>query len=141
MSEAAFLTPSWSRARGQMRVTIPTIRPKSAGTDKDSTIRPIVRKTVAVSKSLGPICDLVSTGAVATWIVGVFFGVGFCLLMLNDSEGSRPGLGSDHLSTSLTETPHAFRSMIRPDRLMIRLPNVATGDTDLTVARPDENQS
>src|SRR5215831_3189828 len=124
-----------------MFVTTPSFLLKSAGADKDSTIQPIVRKTVALSKSLGPICDLVSTGAVATWIVGVFFGVGFCLLMLNDSKGSRPGLGSDHLSTSLTETPHAFRSMISPERLMIQRPNLATGDMDLTVARPDENQS
>src|SRR5215813_802073 len=124
-----------------MLVTIPTFRPKSAGTDKDSTIRPIVRKTVALSKSLGPICDLVSTGAVATWIVGVFFGVGFWVLMLNDSEGSRPGMGGYHPSTSLTETPHAFRSMISTERLVIQRPNLATGDMDLTVARPDENQS
>src|SRR5262249_5748362 len=141
MSEAAFLMPRRSRARAQMRITIPTIRPKSAGTDKDSTIRPIVRKTVALSKSLGPICDLVSTGAVATWIVGVFFGVGFWFLMLNDSEGSRPGMGGYHPSTSLTETPHAFRSMISTERLVIQRPNLATGDMDLTVARPDENQS
>ena len=124
-----------------MFVTTPSFLLKSAGADKDSTIQPIVRKTVALSKSLGPICDLVSTGAVATWIVGVFFGVGFCLLMLNDSEGSRPGRGSDHLSTSLTETPHAFRSMISPERVTIQLPSVATGDMDLTVVRPDENQS
>jgi len=84
-----------------MLVTIPTFRWKSVGMDNDSAIRPIVRKTVALSKSLGPICDLVSTGVVATWIVGVFFGVGFWLLMRNDLEGSRPGIGA-HLSNSLT---------------------------------------
>ena len=103
-------------------------------------MRPVVRKTVALSKLLGLICDLVSIGAVATWIVGVFFGVGFCFLMLNDSEGSRPGMGRDHLSNSLTEIPHAFRSMISPDRLMVHLPNIATGDMDLTVAQPDEKR-
>lgn len=122
-----------------MLVTIPTFRWKSAGMDNDSAMRPIVRKTVALSKSLGPICDLVSTGVVATWIVGVFFGVGFWLLMLNDSKGSRPGSGA-HLSNSLTETPHAFRSMISPGQLIIQLPKVASGDMDLTVARSDEKR-
>ena len=106
-----------------MLVTIPTFRSKPAGMDRDSTIRPIVRKTVALSKSLGPICDLVSTGAVAIYVVGVYFGVGFYLLMLKDTEGSRFGTGSDHLSKSLTETSHAFQSMIGPDRLIIQLPN------------------
>ena len=122
-----------------MLVTIPTFRSKPAGMDRDSTIRPIVRRTVALSKSLGPICDLVSTGAVATWVVGVFFGVGFYLLMLNAPEGSHLGIGSDHLSKSLTETPHAFQSMISLDRL-IQPPKVASGDMDLTVARPDEKR-
>src|SRR5215831_15471746 len=79
-----------------MRVTIPTFRPKSAGADKDSTIQPIVRKTVALSKSLGPICDLVSTGAVATWIVGVFFGVGFCLLFLHPIRARARVRARDH---------------------------------------------
>jgi len=132
-----FLTPRWSCAREQMLVTIPTFRSKPAGMDRDSTIRPIVRKTVALSKSLGPICDLVSTGAVAIYVVGVFFGVGFYLLMLKDTEGSRFGTGSDHLSKSLTETSHAFHSMIGPDRLIIQLPKVAS-DKGLTVAPPDE---
>jgi len=73
--------------------------------------------------------------------VSVFFGVGFYLLMLNDSEGSRLGIGSDHLSKSLTETPRAFQSMISLDRLFIQPPKVASGDMDLTVAWPDKKRT
>jgi hypothetical protein len=56
---------------------------------KDRIIQPIVRKAVSLGKSLGPILYLVTVGVIATWVIGVFFGVGFFLLMHHHSE--KPG--------------------------------------------------
>ena len=95
---------------------------KSVGIDKKSTIRPIVRKAVLYSESAGPVCYLVSIGAVAIWVAGVFFGVGFYFLTHNKSAGPLSGIASDHLSESLPETPRVSQSMISLDRLFISQP-------------------
>jgi hypothetical protein len=57
---------------------------------KDRIIQPIVRKAVSLGKSLGPILYLVTVGVIATWVIGVFFGVGFFLLMHHHSEKTPP---------------------------------------------------
>jgi hypothetical protein len=121
-----------------MFLSIPNFLSKSVWIDRDSAIRPIVRKAVALSKSAGPVCYLVSIGAVAIWVAGVFFGVGFYFLTHNNSAGPLSGIASDHLSESLPETPRVSQSMISLDRLFVSPPKVGFGDVDVAVAPRDE---
>lgn len=107
---------------------------------RDRIAHPIIRKTLARAKSLGPILYLVSVGVIATWVIGIFFGVGFFFLVHHHSENdaSRLGIGGVHLSASLAESPWVLQSMTGPDRLFPQPFEVASGDWDLTVAAPDK---
>jgi len=76
------------------------VRPsKPVGLHRDRITYPIIRKTLALSKSLGPILYLVSVGVIATWVIGVFIGVGFFFQMPHHLEkvASHLGIGSTHL--------------------------------------------
>jgi len=110
---------------------------------RDRIAHPIIRKTLARAKSLGPILYLVSVGVIATWVIGIFFGVGFFFLVHHHSENdaSRLGIGRVHLSASLAESPWVLQSMTGPDRLFPQPFEVASGDWDLTVAAPDKKNA
>lgn len=107
---------------------------------KDRIIQPIVRKAVSLGKSLGPILYLVTVGVIATWVIGVFFGVGFFLLMHHHSEknASQWGMDSGHFSASSMETPRTSRSITTPDQLFSQASGGAPGDSDLTVTAPEK---
>jgi hypothetical protein len=116
---------------------------ESAGLRRDRIIQPIIRKALALSKSLGPILYLVSVGVIAIWVIGVFFGLGFFFLMHHHSEkeASHLGIGNAHLSASLVESPWVFQSMIRLDRLFPQPSEVELGDRDLTIPAPDKKSA
>jgi hypothetical protein len=126
-----------------MFVISPDRSSEPAGLRRDRIIQPIIRKALALGKSLGPILYLVSVGVIATWVIGVFFGVGFFLLMHHHSEkeASHLGIGSAHLSASLVESPWVFQPMTRPDRLFPQPSEAAPGDWGQTVAAPDKKSA
>jgi hypothetical protein len=78
----------------------------------------ITRKLPVPGKSLSPLSYLISLGLIATWITGVFFGVGFSFLMTR-SEKPVSGLraGSADFSKSLAESPWLLHAMSRLDQL------------------------
>jgi hypothetical protein len=107
---------------------------------RDRIAHPIIRKTLALAKSRGPTLYLVSVGLIATWVIGVFFGVGFLFLMHPHAkkEASQLGVGGAHLSTSLLENPGVFLSMIGTDELFSLPSEAALGDRGQIVAASDK---
>jgi len=75
------------------------------------------RKTLTRGKSLGPILYLISIGLIATWIIGVFFGIGFFFLTPPERPGSNLAVGRTDLGVFLTESPWLLEAMIRLDPL------------------------
>jgi hypothetical protein len=127
-----------------MFVISPDRSSEPAGLRRDRIIQPIIRKALALGKSLGPILYLVSVGVIATWVIGVFFGAGFFLLMHHHSEkeASHLGIGSAHLSASLVESPWVFQPMTRPDRLFPQPSEAAPRDRQVVArAEPVADQS
>src|SRR6202008_4359460 len=102
-----------------MLVIGPVRSSEPAGLSRDRIIPPIIRKTFALGKSLGPILYLVSVGVIATWVIGVFFGVGFFFLLHHRSskEALQLDVGGANLSASLVDSPWVYQSMTRLDRL------------------------
>lgn len=97
-----------------------------------------------VGKSLSPILYLISLALIATWIVGVFFGVGFFFLMHHSERPvSHLAFGNTDFSVSLDESPWLLQTMIRldqlfpePSQLVGNQPQTGFSDRDRTGAAP-----
>jgi hypothetical protein len=112
------------------------VRPsKPSGLRRDRITNRIIRKTLPLSKSLGPIFYLVSVGAIAIWVIGVFFGVGFFFLMPHHSEkvASHLGIGSTHLGAFSVESHRILfpqLSEAAPDQIVAALDKEIAGYGD-----------
>src|SRR5713101_6773796 len=89
-----------------------------AGLLTERRTQTIIRKIPGLRTSLSPLLYLISVGLIATWVTGVFFGVGFSFLMPR-SERLVSGLSvsSTDFSVSLAESPWLLQAMTRLDHL------------------------
>lgn len=120
------------------RVSQPT------GLRRNPIIRPIIRKTLALGRPLGPVLYPASVGVIAIWVIGVFFGIGFYPLLHRHSEdnASRVGVGSADLSAaSSVGSPQAFKSMASPDQLFLPPSEVEPDDREVTDATSDKKSA
>jgi len=78
----------------------------------------LIRRTRPLGRSIGSLFYLISVGLIATWIIGVFFGVGLFFLMPQSTKLA-PGLspGTTDFNASSAETPWLMQSTSRLDRL------------------------
>jgi hypothetical protein len=79
----------------------------------------IIRKPLSLTKALSPVPYLISLALIATWIVGVFFGVGFFVLINRpETPVSRLVVGKINFGVLLDESPWLLQAMIRLDHLV-----------------------
>jgi hypothetical protein len=109
-----------------------------AGLPEEWIIQPI-REALALGKSLGPILHLVTIGFAASWVIAVFFGVGFYFLMHDHPEQViRSAKHGPYISASVAEGRGVFQKMSRLDQLLPQPSKVAPGDWGPTVAAPEK---
>jgi hypothetical protein len=106
----------------------------------DRIAHPIIRKALALAKSLGPSLYLVSVGLIAIWVIGVFFGAGFLFLMNPDAKNvaSQFGVGSAHLNASSAETSWALLSTTGVNELSVPPTKDPLANQSGITAAPDE---
>jgi len=56
-------------------------QPERTRLRRESRIWRLIRRTVPLGKSIGPLSYLISVGLIATWIIVVFFGAGLAFLI------------------------------------------------------------
>jgi hypothetical protein len=121
-----------------MLVVSPARLSESAGLLKDRIAYPIIGKAFALSKSLASLLYLVWFGAIAVWVVGVFFGVGFFFLMhRSEKQAIQLGVGGAHLVTSFPEGPGVYQSISGSDRFLAQPSETATPEKKETAATAD----
>ena len=78
----------------------------------------LLRRTLALGRSVGSLFYLISIGLIAGWIIAVFFGVGLFFLMPRSAK-LEPGLSPAGASfdTFSAQTPWLTQSMSRLNRL------------------------
>jgi hypothetical protein len=83
-----------------------------------SRIWGLVRRTLPLGRSIGPLFYLISVAVIASWIIAVFFGVSFYFLMPGSAKLG-PGLNPDstRFSDSSAGTPRLTQSTSGLDRL------------------------
>jgi hypothetical protein len=83
----------------------------------------LIRRTLALGRSIGSLFYLISVGLIASWIIAVFFGGGLFFLMPRSAK-LEPGLSpaGASLDASSARTPALTQSESRLDRLFSQLP-------------------
>jgi hypothetical protein len=83
----------------------------------------LVRRTLALGRSIGSLLYLISVGLIASWIIAVFFGSGLFFLMPRSAK-LEPGLSPAGASfdASSAQTPSLTQSESRLDRLSSQPP-------------------
>lgn len=83
----------------------------------------LIRRTLALGRSIGSLFYLISVGLIASWIIAVFFGSGLFFLMPRSAKlelGLSPAGAS--LDASSAQTPSLTQSESRLDRLFSQPP-------------------
>jgi hypothetical protein len=106
----------------------------------DRIAHPIIRKTLALAKSLGPSLYLVSVGLIAIWVIGVFFGAGFLFLMNPHAKNAAAqlGVGSAHLNASSAETSWMLLSTTGVNELSVPATEEPLANQSRIMAAPDD---
>lgn len=78
----------------------------------------LIRRTLPLGRSIGSQFYLISIGVIAGWIIAVFFGVSFYLLMPRPAK-LEPGVSpsSTNLNASSAEAPSLMEATRMPDQL------------------------
>jgi hypothetical protein len=97
---------------------------------RDLRSQAIARKALALGKSVGTPLYLISLGFIATWTIGVFFGVGFFFLV-HHSQKLVSGLGAGNRGTDIISGFAESRESSR----------IAIGEPALIIAPSAENEA
>ena len=83
----------------------------------------LIRRTLPLGRSIGSLFYLISIGLIAGWIIAVFFGASFYLLMPRPAK-LEPGVSpsSTNLNASSAEAPSLMEATSMPDQLSIPPP-------------------
>lgn len=142
MGSEVALSDSWNRAARKRRMLVIGRNRSSApgALRRDRITHPMIRKTFALTKSLGPTLYLISVVLIAAWVIGVFFGAGLLPLMHPYATKKAPqfGLGEVPFSGSLAEAPSFPQSITEVDELPPPPPEVPPGNQGGMVAAPDQ---